>query len=138
MIAFDTDILTLILRGDPTIVGRLASLPPEEQTVPVVVLEEMMRGRLNSIRLADTGKGKLSLTQAYAKFREMLADIRAWTILEFSPAADALVRVWRLQKIRVGVSDLRIAACCIASGARLISRNQRDFQQIPGLNVEFW
>jgi predicted nucleic acid-binding protein len=33
---------------------------------------------------------------------------------------------------------LRIAAICVAHSATLISRNRRDFDQVPGLMVEYW
>lgn len=54
MIAFGTDVLTEILLGAPTFVARPVTIPPHEQAVPVVVIEEIMRGRLQVIRQADT------------------------------------------------------------------------------------
>ena len=47
MIAFDTDVLTEILLGNATYVTRAAAIPLLEQAVPVIVIEEIMRGRLN-------------------------------------------------------------------------------------------
>lgn len=32
-------------------------------------------------------------------------------------------------------SDAQIAACCLAAGATLATRNTKDFVEIPGLNV---
>ena len=60
------------------------------------------------------------------------------TVLSYTPQADALYRQWRHQRIRVGTHDLRIGAICVAHVATLISRNRRDFGQVPGLRVEFW
>jgi predicted nucleic acid-binding protein len=45
MIAFDTDVLTEILMGNAACVGRAATIPVHEQAVPVIVIEEIMRGR---------------------------------------------------------------------------------------------
>jgi tRNA(fMet)-specific endonuclease VapC len=42
-----------------------------------------------------------------------------------------------LTLIRVGISDLRIAAICTLHAATLISRNRKDFEQVPGLSVGF-
>jgi tRNA(fMet)-specific endonuclease VapC len=50
---------------------------------------------------------------------------------------DALSLHWRLQRIRVPTHDLHMAAVCVIHTATLISRNRRDFVQIPGLRVEF-
>ena len=59
-------------------------------------------------------------------------------ILPYTAQAEALYQEWRSQKIRLGTHDLRIAAICVAHMARLISRNLRDFDQVPGLQVEYW
>jgi predicted nucleic acid-binding protein len=37
----------------------------------------------------------------------------------------------------VPTHDLRIAAICVAKGAKLVPRNRRDFEGIPGLNDFF-
>jgi hypothetical protein len=50
LIAFDTDVLTEILLGDSTFVARVVTVPPHEQAVPLVLIEEIMRGRLQVIR----------------------------------------------------------------------------------------
>ena len=58
MIAFDTDVLTEILLGDPTLVARVVTIPPHEQTVPVVVIEEILRGDCRSSdRQSGPGEG---------------------------------------------------------------------------------
>jgi tRNA(fMet)-specific endonuclease VapC len=138
MIAFDTDVLTEILLGDPTFVARAATILPYEQAVPVVVIEEIMRGRLQVIRQAEAATAKVSLPRAYDLFEQTLRDVRQVTVLSYTPQADALYRQWRHQRIRVGTHDLRIAAICVAHAATLISRNRQDFTRIPGLRVEFW
>jgi tRNA(fMet)-specific endonuclease VapC len=138
MIAFDPDGLTEILLGDPTFVARAATIPPHEQAVPVVVIEEIMRGRLQVIRQAEAGQARVNLPRAYDLVEQRLQDIQQVTVLSCTPQADALYLHWRHQRIRVGTHDLRIAAICVVHGATLISRNRQDYTRVPGLQVEFW
>ena len=60
MIAFDTDVLTEILLGNDVFVERSAAISDHDQAVPVVVVEEMIRGRLHTIRQAEAGKSRIS------------------------------------------------------------------------------
>jgi tRNA(fMet)-specific endonuclease VapC len=138
MKSFDADVLTLITEGDVVCISRLALIPEAEQSVPIVVVEQLLRGRLNTIRQAQAGKSKVTIDYAYHLLEETVADLEQFKVLSHSPQAEGLVQTWRKQKIKVGISDLRIAAICVSHGATLISRNRRDFDQVPGLSVEYW
>jgi tRNA(fMet)-specific endonuclease VapC len=138
MIAFDTDVLTEILLDNPGFVARATVIPQHEQAVPIVVVEEILRGRLNVIRQAEASTARISIARAYDLFEQTIKDFQRLTILSYTSQADALYRDWREQRIRVSTHDLRIAAICISHAARLISRNRRDFERVPGLLVEFW
>ena len=95
MIAFDTDVLTEILLGNAALVARATAIPMREQAVPVIVIEEIMRGRLNVIRQAEAGRGKASITRAYGLFEETFKDFRRLHILSHTPQAEALYQQWR-------------------------------------------
>ncbi len=138
MIAFDTDVLTELLLGNARLVVRARAIPPGQQVVPIVVVEEIIRGRLNWIRQGESGKGKISIPRSYDLFLQSLADFQRLTILPYTPQAESLFRQWREQKIRVSTHDLRIAAICMDHSATLISGNRRDFDRVPGLTVEYW
>lgn len=60
------------------------------------------------------------------------------TIIDYTPQIDALVVELRKQGLRIGTQDLRIAASALARGATIVSRNTRDFGQVPGLKIEDW
>lgn len=137
MIAFDTDVLTEVLLGDATYVARAAAIPLHEQAVPVIVLEEILRGRLNIIRQAEAGRASIRLARAYELFEKTFTDFRRLRILSYTAQAESLYQEWR-QGIRLATHDLRIAAICVAHAAKLISRNRRDFERVPGLVTEFW
>jgi tRNA(fMet)-specific endonuclease VapC len=138
MKAFDTDILTEVLTGNPAYAERIENVPLEEQSAPVVAIEEILRGRLNVIRQAEAGKARLPIDEAYRFFEETLDAFRELRFLSFTPQAEVLFKEWRNKKIRGSTHDLRMAASCVVHAATLVSRNRRDFEHIPGLSVEFW
>jgi tRNA(fMet)-specific endonuclease VapC len=138
MIAFDADVLTEILRRDRELAQRAAQFPPQDQAVPIIVIEEIIRGLLNSIRQAEAGRGRLRVEDAYALFGDTFGAFRQITILPLTAQAEAQHQQRRSKKVRVGTHDLRIAAICVAHSATLVSRNRRDFDLIPGLRVEYW
>jgi tRNA(fMet)-specific endonuclease VapC len=138
MIAFDADVLSLILAGDAELSQRASGFPPQEQTVPIVVIEEIIRGRLNSIRQAEAGKGSLAVDRAYDFFEATVTAFREIKILSYTSHAEKLYQECRSRKVRIGTHDLRIAAICVAHSVMLVSRNRRDFDQLPGLHVEYW
>jgi tRNA(fMet)-specific endonuclease VapC len=138
MIAFDADVLTEILAGNARVITRAANIPSREQAVPIIVIEEIVRGRLNSIRQAEGKGSKLSLPRAYELFDHTLAAFREVASLPFTAAAETLFQEWRSRKFKGGTHDLRIAATCIVHSATLVTRNRRDFETLPGLSLEVW
>jgi tRNA(fMet)-specific endonuclease VapC len=138
MKAFDTDILTEILTGNPAYAERIANVSVDEQAAPIIAVEEIIRGRLNTIRQAEAAKARITIEKAYLLFEQTLDDLRELKIVSFTKEADELSKEWRKMKIRGSTHDLRIAARCVASSTTLVTRNRRHFQDIPGLAVEIW
>ena len=138
MIGFDTDVLSLLLRGDPVCLQKASVIPDDQHGIPIVSAEEVLRGRLDAIRKSQAGKSKMTIDETYRRFERTIIDLQNLKILSHSAQAETLVQSWLGQKIKVGISDLRIAAICIVHSATLISRNRRDFEQVPGLMVEYW
>lgn len=136
--AFDSDILSDLFDDVPAVVARVTAVPVAEQALPVTVVEEALRGRLDAIRKAQAANSRQSAVQAYELFAETLADLSRFPVLAYTTAADALFRAWRAAGIRVGSQDLRIGAICVAHGAKLATRNARDFRQVPGLQLDIW
>ena len=138
MSAFDTDILSELLFRNVAYTQRADLIPTADKAVPVVALEEVLRGRLDGIRRAQSGRVRLTVHRAYDLFRDALEDTRPYRLLPYTAAADALFRQWRKAKVRVGTNDLRIAAICVVHGATLVTRNARDYAQVPGLTFDVW
>jgi predicted nucleic acid-binding protein len=91
MKAFDTDILTEILAGNPAYAERIAKVPLGEQSAPIVAIEEVLRGRLNVIRQAEAGKARITIERAYLLFEETLDALREVEFLSFTQKAEALL-----------------------------------------------
>lgn len=59
-------------------------------------------------------------------------------ILSFDLEAHLQYLELRKQKIRVGSQDLKIASIALTQALTPITRNRRNFEQVPGLLIEDW
>ncbi len=138
MIAFDTDVVTLILQGKPEYQQLLNAIPTTGHAIPVVVWEEVIRGRFNTVRQSEAKNARQTLVQAYALLYRSISDFRLLRIIPYTVDADVLFQSWRALGITVKTHDLRIAAICVAHDATLVSRNRRDFDKVPELKLSVW
>ncbi len=83
-----------------------------------------------------------NLPALYSKLWTTVKYLQTIEVLDFTSEADTCLkkllknhpplRKNRLQK------DMRIAAIALSVGAIVVTRNQRDFCQVPGLAIEDW
>src|ERR1700733_3809530 len=99
MKAFDTDVLTAIWEGNAIYVRRVTAIPLDEQAVPILVAEEIVRGRLSIIRKAESAKASIGIERAYHLFHKTLLAISHVKLLSYNAQAEALFQDWRKQKI---------------------------------------
>jgi tRNA(fMet)-specific endonuclease VapC len=131
----DADTLSLFQRAHPLASQRVNAIPTEQLAVTVITFEEQMYGRLNRIRRATSQE---ALIFAYMQLRETMEDFKSISVLDFTQeAANCYAELLR-QKIRIGTQDLRIASIVISNNGILVTRNQRDFSRVPGLQFEDW
>jgi tRNA(fMet)-specific endonuclease VapC len=64
--------------------------------------------------------------------------VNGFTILDWTDASSRHFAELRAQSVRIGMQDLRIAAIACSMNAVIVTRNQRDFAQVPNLQVEDW
>ena len=131
----DTDHVSLLQRGHPQVVANLARIELANRAVTVVTVAEQIQGRLAVIRRATV---ETAAASAFERLRETIAFYLAVRVLPYDAEAVALFEQLRQQKIRIGTQDLRIAVIALSNGATLVTRNRRDFRQVPGLNLEDW
>ena len=85
-----------------------------------------------------------------SRARDALGAVRGYHILEQILVHFKAARVCRSttgrrrfealrgQRVRIGTMDLRIAAIALVSDMTVLTRNLRDFQQVPLLRVDDW
>ncbi|MBW4509725.1 MAG: type II toxin-antitoxin system VapC family toxin [Scytonematopsis contorta HA4267-MV1] len=75
---------------------------------------------------------------AYQRLQEAIVFFQRFQVLEFSPSAGIHYQSLKDQKLRIGSRDLRIAAIALSKNGIVVTRNQKDFGQVPGLKIEDW
>ena len=139
MILLDTDHLSVLVdRRDSRhmkLTERLKSSPDQLLAIPIVSVEEQLRGWLAQIhRLRDYVKQ----VPAYERLAQLIDFLSAWQIIPFDDRAAHECRLLHRLRVRIGSQDLKIAAIAIVRDALLLSANLSDFRQVPRLMVESW
>jgi len=138
MYVLDTDTLTHLFAEHPRVLARRDTVPSSEIAITVVTRIEVLQGRFDFLLKAATGEELLRAQLWLEKTIQSLAQVE--TVIPVDPAAaaefDRLRQNKKLKKI--GRGDLLIAAITLANRAKLVTRNLKDFRQVPGLQIESW
>jgi tRNA(fMet)-specific endonuclease VapC len=134
----DTDSLSLLERGNLKIQERLRQINTDSVAISIVTAEEKMKGRLAAINSLSGIERVDRLAIAYRALQSSIEDLQALPILPFSELAKDRYRELLQQKIRVGSHDLRIAAIVLSIEGILVTRNRRDFDRVPDLQIDDW
>jgi tRNA(fMet)-specific endonuclease VapC len=134
---FDTDHLSLSQRCDPVVGNRILNFDDVQNTLVTTVVnyQEQISGRFEQIQRS---KNSAALVRAYQLFNQTIDYFKPWQFLDYDDRAEQHFQAARKSGIRIGTMDLRIAAICIVHDAILVTRNRKDFQQVPGLKFEDW
>lgn len=131
----DTDVLTLIQEGHPEVGGRFLQHPAESVAITVLSVEEQLSGWYTQVRKA---KRPDRLAWAYRRLTENIRFLARLQVLTYDEKAMERSEQLRKQKIKIGRTDLGIAAIVLEHGATLVTENVRDFTQVPGLMIVSW
>lgn len=139
MIVLDTDHISLLQHHDSPdaekIHRRLEAYSPQQVSVSAPTLEEQARSWITLIgRYTDVRQQ----TAYYARFVSMFRFFETWQILPFDKRAAEEFLELRRKRVRIGATDLKIAAIALVHDATLVSSNLRDFAKVAGLRVEDW
>ena len=131
----DTDHVSLLQRGNVAIAARLDALAATAVAITMITADEQLQGRLTIIRRART---QVDIVRGYERLYETLRFYNSVALVLYDAVAAVRFDDMRRQGIRIGTQDLRIAAIVLTQGTTLLTRNTRDFSQIPGLITEDW
>ncbi len=137
MILLDTDTVTHFSYGNVNVCRKIEEVGDEELAIAVITRNEILRGRAESLLKAANEQ---ELRKASARFRQAEELLSDFVVVGFDE--DSIKHFGRLRKQRtlkkMGRADLLIACTALASRATLVTRNSRDFRQVPGLRLDNW
>jgi tRNA(fMet)-specific endonuclease VapC len=133
----DTDTLEHFQRSNIAVLRRAAAIGADNLAISVITRIELLHARFEYLRKAANG-AQLQNAQHWLSETDRL--LEQWRTLAVNEAACREFDVLRGRKgfRRIGRSDLLIACIALAYQAVLVTRNVRDFTNIPGLTVENW
>ena len=103
----------------------------------IITRIEALRGRFDSVVKAADGALLLRAVQLLVQTENALQPLPILTI--DSNAAAIFDRLRQDKKLKkVGHADLLIACIVLANSATLVTRNLKDFRQVPGLTCVNW
>jgi tRNA(fMet)-specific endonuclease VapC len=134
----DTDHVSLLETGHFACTKRLNLVGYEQVATTTVTVEERLQGWLGAVRHASAPNQADRLIWAYAGLRKTVQYVNGFVILDWTESASRKFFELRQEKVRIGTQDLRIASIALAADAVVVTRNRKDFAQVPGLQIEDW
>jgi tRNA(fMet)-specific endonuclease VapC len=137
MLVLDTDHLVELDRGSSQGAALQQKLEDAGDAVATTIIsaEEQFRGWLAQLHRQRDPHEQIA---TYQRLQRRIAFFAAWHVLPWATDAADILQGLRRQRVRIGTMDLKIASIVLAHDATLLSRNLRDFQQVPNLRVEDW
>jgi tRNA(fMet)-specific endonuclease VapC len=137
MFILDTDITSLLQRGNEKVIKRLALAKDYEFGVTIITKVEVLRGRYDFLLKAGNSESLEKAQRYLIDSENMLAQLlTVYFDLESFSIFDEFRQNSKYRKI--GRADMLIASICLANRAVLVTRNVKHFKQFPNLNVENW
>jgi tRNA(fMet)-specific endonuclease VapC len=131
----DTDHLSLYRYGHPEVSAHIEATPADQLAVTIITIEEQLRAWYTQVRRA---RGRDRLARAYQGLFEVAETSKYIRVLPFTSRAVERYLDLRSQLPRVGKMDLSIAAIALEYDGIVVTRNRRDFEQVPHLQLEDW
>ncbi|MDA3937021.1 MAG: type II toxin-antitoxin system VapC family toxin [Actinomycetota bacterium] len=131
-VLIDASILIEAARGRLDLEPHVARRSDEESFLSVITASELLHG-VHWAATADQRARRSALVEGV---------LERFPLLEIDlPTARAHAQVWAALSAAgtlIGPHDLWLAAACIAHGLTMVTANVREFERVPGLQVETW
>ncbi|MES1179358.1 MAG: PIN domain-containing protein [Myxococcales bacterium] len=127
----DTNVVSLLMKGDPNVIGRLKATSRADVCMPQPVIAEISYGIQ---RLSRSKKAALA-----SRFDLLKGEIGrlAWSD-EVSEAFGGIKSGLERKGERIEDFDAAVAAHALANGYVLATANRKHMKRVPGLQVEDW
>jgi tRNA(fMet)-specific endonuclease VapC len=134
----DTDTMTLWLYENANVRARFDAVPSTDHVaISLVTRVEILRGRFEAVIKAANRAEWLQAQQRLLLTERKLGDVEVVPITESAADRfDVLRANKKLKKMDRG--DLLQAAIALANSATLVTRNTKDYANVPGLVLENW
>lgn len=129
MYCLDSNIVIAILRGDTALRSRVSKITAEDIYVTPITLCELYKGAF----LAERSEEAIALVDRFMRIAKLL-DFRETACIEFGKLYKELKKIGKPTQM----ADLLIASIVKSNNITLVTRNKKDFVNIPGLKLEVW
>lgn len=125
----DTNIVIYVIKRRPIDVLSTFNLHATRMAISVITLSELMHG----VEKSSQPEKNLRVVEDFCSRLD---------VLDYTPKAAQHYGAIRaqLEKIGqpIGVNDLHIAAHARSEGLIMVTNNEREFNKVPGLQLENW
>jgi tRNA(fMet)-specific endonuclease VapC len=131
-VLIDASILIEAERGRLNLEPHVARRPDDESFLSVITASELLHGVHRAVQPEQRARRSAFVEGVLERFPLLPVDLAT---------ARAHAQVWaELAKAGtlIGPHDLWLAAACIAHGLTMVTANLREFERVPGLQVEAW
>ena len=129
MYALDTNTVIHFFKKKGNVYSRFITKKPNDIFIPIVVVYEMEVGFFKS----DKGQERRE------EFEELIKTCPICPFGKKESRTSALIRSTLEKRGQsIGPLDTLIAGSALANGLILVTRNTKEFERVPGLQVENW
>jgi tRNA(fMet)-specific endonuclease VapC len=128
----DTNVVSLLMKGEPNVIGRLKAVSRADVCIPQPVVAEITYG----IQRLSRSKRKNALASRFELLKSEIGRV-AWSD-EVSEAFGGIKSGLERRGERIEDFDAAVAAHALAKGCVLVTANLKHMTRVPGLQVEDW